>query len=1314
MEEKEIKYYHQMPELKELHGYRKAKKVDNFFNMVEELKIKYPQYIEYLELEIAIFYGYMNDFVTFQKCIDELINSVNHDEKIYETILVEAGRSYYYKHKFDKAMIYLEEGIELFNNQDCVEILCGIYENNRNIKDYDKGIELVEKYLPYGSIKNHSVLMCSRAIFKSKKANIIRDKTKHVELINSAIDDYLMAISEKKVINNLELCGFISLISDLTTNNEITNEYALSLLNKITLQEIKTDNLDITSFKSIIINICQIIDVDSLNKKTIINQLDNITDYAFIEKYQNIACPNIRSVSLNKEYYELGFAYKKLKSYHLAKKAFERAGDGNKKYFKDSLIELANIATDEKNYELLQYYCEQLINVPGCEEFVYSKLLVINSHTKHYDNVIKYAEKLIELNNKKLIELNNSGKPEHVIMREISTIQKDSNISFCNLCNAYLNLKKYDEAKKYLDLINPISNYDYNYIIVYSLTYYLSIHDYKSGIEFYNNFNSHGITITRGIYELLAEIYIAGNMYDEAKEIYITSQKDDSTKISLIYYFNALIRYQAFDEACKFYENIIEDYYKLYVVIENIKLGRYEEALNAINFINNRYIDESKLINLYICIYSKLKNLDKAREYYQKLIYDEKTSDSVGDYVCLLVNNNMYKEALSVYEKAIELAKAKKYLDDIPKYYYFHMKMLIALERYEEALNDINHYLEYPNPVMENINYELGIIYSKLNDISKAKYHFEELLNTPNETRGLLRLGNIECKLGNYKEALKYYQRLVDQNVQNTRECIFAYNSLITIAYQLNDNEMAKKYYYKYIKDNVYNSDFASLAIIETNICMYEKAIEHYQKDYTLHPQNKKNDLLSIAEIYIIQNKQEVANDILQELMIEYPEDIDVLMKLVKLYSTIQNYNEAINIIEKVMEINPTDINNKTYKAQIYFDMHRYNDTLNTIDEVLKIDPNNNYDAYNLKIKTLFITNKYEEIKEVLNIIENKFPYNIYQIYYYYAVVYFNMGMYKITDRYLDKLIGNQFYGYALNKLIKDAIKDNNLEIATYYLNIMEQNCCELKEDVYFYQNQIRIHNNYSDTEAAENLKHLLNINNNQKVISELANYYYNINEFEESLYYINNIVKKTNVSAYQKIRCLYTLNRKEEAYELMEKVQTNMTLFDGLYEEFFEIFLRENQFQKIINYYEENNLIELQNYCIDYIYKIAKYNLNMVDNYNMIDNYIKYNEDTIKNSIKCNLENEKYLNFDFDKLYNIVEEKIKNATGSIRFIYDIYYIDLGFDITDTNGNVYNHANVYTYYNTKDITNIKIGVNDLTMSVDNTNRLCLKESKNKL
>jgi len=313
-------------------------------------------------------------------------------------------------------------------------------------------------------------------------------------------------------------------------------------------------------------------------------------------------------------------------------------------------------------------------------------------------------------------------------------------------------------------------------------------------------------------------------------------------------------RLEKYDAARQWFKNLgkdskYRDYSDFQIAETYYNEGKYSQALS-------KYLDVSKRKSKYAtkALYWATnvsyieKDYEKVIQKGEEFLVKYPTSDYSADVRSLIgqsyVNSNNSEKAISSYKKLYSSAKTKEAKEDAkeklmsiyfesgeysksyvwnrrlansPKKTYWAGRIFEKTKEYKNFEREYKKLVKDPD-YGDRANYALANYYQKKKQFTKAKPHYEKILELENSNfkdRALYQLGNIELSGKNYDEAIRRFTRVELLYSKSN----YAEPSLLKIAEiseKRKDNKKAIKTYKKFL-DKYKDSKFKTLA--------YEKLI---------------------------------------------------------------------------------------------------------------------------------------------------------------------------------------------------------------------------------------------------------------------------------------------------------------------------------------------------------------------------------------------------------------------------------------------------------------------------------------------------------
>ena len=219
--------------------------------------------------------------------------------------------------------------------------------------------------------------------------------------------------------------------------------------------------------------------------------------------------------------------------------------------------------------------------------------------------------------------------------------------------------------------------------------------------------------------------------------------------------------------------------------------------------------------------------------------------------------------------------------------------LLVDVGFNEEALQNFLYLLKHEED--EELYYNLGIVYEKLKNTTKAQESYEKAIKlNPNFDDAIYNLGLVYTQIQEYDKSIECFEKILEPNSDdentyfNLGLAYFKKNDLIKAldnfqsAIDINDEDIYAHFYI----GNIYK-EFGDLASAKTK---FEKVIE-LSPDYSWAYYN-------LAVIYNEENNIEKVIRYLQLTIEKNSQDIEAYILLIRAYANIKRYKEAKQIID--------------------------------------------------------------------------------------------------------------------------------------------------------------------------------------------------------------------------------------------------------------------------------------------------------------------------------------------------------------------------------------------------------------------------------
>ena len=398
-------------------------------------------------------------------------------------------------------------------------------------------------------------------------------------------------------------------------------------------------------------------------------------------------------------------------------------------------------------------------------------------------------------------------------------------------------------------------------------------------------------------------------------------------------------------------------------IISFLSTGKFNEALERVTTLSQKYPSELLLINISGICYQGLGKLETAVEYYRKAIkidsgYYKAHFNLGGAYQALGMQNDAiksYKSTLSIrpdyveahnnigslykelnqFDNAIE--SFRKAIKINPDYFEAHYNLGIVfqdLNNLEEAIKNFHRVLVI-KPDFAELHNNLGIIYKEIDEIDSALEHFKNAVRIkPEFAEAHNNLGIINNDLGQFNEALKIYETAIAIN-PNYAEAHFNFGNSLS---EVGQTDKAVKSFKKALLINPdYADAYLNLGNNLQDLGQLDEAIEYYQNNLLIDQDNAQVHY-ELGTTFMKLGEITKSIESFQRAIKIKPDYDEAHNGLGIMFHKIGKYEKALRSYEIAYSINPK-------YAEVYFNLGNLLVEINQLDHAIV-----NYEhAYNLK-----------------------------------------------------------------------------------------------------------------------------------------------------------------------------------------------------------------------------------------------------------------------------------------------------------------------------------------------------------------------------
>ncbi|MCK9603942.1 MAG: tetratricopeptide repeat protein [Candidatus Omnitrophica bacterium] len=352
-----------------------------------------------------------------------------------------------------------------------------------------------------------------------------------------------------------------------------------------------------------------------------------------------------------------------------------------------------------------------------------------------------------------------------------------------------------------------------------------------------------------------------------------------------------------------------------------LKEGEFKGAIGEFQKIAQNTDDKIVKISALCQIgdaYQDSGDYKKAQEAYDSILKDYPDT-LYSDYVqyqlgCAMLKNSNYDGAIMSFSSLKRNYPQSKLLDDASyalALAYFQRQdynsSRESLEKFQEEYNDSN--------LKPQALYLLGTNLYNLGRFNEAIEVFKDIIRAYSRDTELVQKAEYEIadcfyQMGNEKEAVARFKILRSKYPDSklTAEVMWWLGEYY---YRKNDLELASRYFSSLIQDFPKSALIAdayyALGSIRSEESNYPDAVNNFKKVKELD----KTDLggtatIAIADIYVKQNKLELALDTYRDAVKNYPNLLSLIYpKIADLYYKLANYTDALDFYRKSLEVVP-------------------------------------------------------------------------------------------------------------------------------------------------------------------------------------------------------------------------------------------------------------------------------------------------------------------------------------------------------------------------------------------------------------------------
>ena len=419
------------------------------------------------------------------------------------------------------------------------------------------------------------------------------------------------------------------------------------------------------------------------------------------------------------------------------------------------------------------------------------------------------------------------------------------------------------------------------------------------------------------------------------------------------------------------------------------------KALNIAKNIIDKNPDDIESLIMYGRIKQSLKQIDDAKEAYEKVIANDPAQEKI-----YLILGDIYMEEGDL-GKALKIYK--QLIDKYPEFYagYFFVGKIYAEQgKTVDAEKEFKKALDL-EPDLEEARFELIKLYESLGKKQKTIEIYNEILErNSNNIRAALELGLLYYKNGMIKDSDKLLDELA--------------------AKSLSDPEVIRKVAQIYLDEEKYDDAIIVLermlkslpgssgihyvaGIAYNGINDKEMAIVHFKQ---VQPDSKfyQSAVIQISLLYRDQGKIGEGINFLENLIKSVPDKPELMLYLGSFYEENEEFYKAERVLKRAIEIDPKNTELHFRLGVVYDKWNKKEASIESMKTVISLDPQNanalNYIGYTYAELGINLDEAERLIKEAL-----KYMPDDGYITDSLGWVYYKKGLYKEALKFLKKAV---------------------------------------------------------------------------------------------------------------------------------------------------------------------------------------------------------------------------------------------------------------------------------------------------------------------
>jgi tetratricopeptide (TPR) repeat protein len=536
--------------------------------------------------------------------------------------------------------------------------------------------------------------------------------------------------------------------------------------------------------------------------------------------------------------------------------------------------------------------------------------------------------------------------------------------------NCLKGMMKYDELILYMENLDDTHKSDDQFIISLSEAYLLKSKKEKARELWYSLLNKKKNNIR--IYRMVVGSMLKYRLFDDAVKVYELALQNIKNQnilhLDLANLYRTMLNMEkAAEHFLEYYANFPKQ--QSFLQRQLLNLTNSDEHLEQVAGVLKKYIDNHKdnkpIKEILAGLYIKSRKFDLAYDIFNSLENTKKDGSYLFKFGKEAQKNNAYDYAIKSFNKILEIEQTViyniTYFELANTYYKVALKEININDEPEQTTSVIKAIKMFENLVSKNsLNsysdlscFALSKMYLNFYfDLDKTIYYYNYLIeNYPKSSKydeSLINLGDAFLIKGDLEKSKMAYTKNVDKNdfsittfklaeleyyKGNFSNALNKYNLILKnkgVSDSLANNALERTILINsFLSDTMDLKSFAYCEMLKFQN-KFSEAVEHLNKLLIMKNNISPRAGKCMVEVLVKLKKYPEANNILKDLIEQYPEDYHVDEFLFKR----ANIEEILGNLQSSFELYQQILNN--YETSLYYEQAR--ERARTLSEMMKLE----------------------------------------------------------------------------------------------------------------------------------------------------------------------------------------------------------------------------------------------------------------------------------------------------------------------------------------------------------------------------------------